>query len=201
MARTRDEITQDATEGARSTDKRKRPRITVFLTAEGKPDFYDLPSDQRAALIEALPKPEEPAEPAAPIEPAAVALLVNLIVGVESAIVARQVELSSDQVREALQPNPIFADSLNVAGAKVLNKYSGVLGRWQDEIMLATLVVSWQLSAFAEIRRIKSDSLRSDRADSLVAAMPPKPEPVSFPKPKRGTRAAEIDSETVLVEN
>lgn len=135
------------------TDRRRRPRLILPLDDSGKPDLSRANAEQIAALKETLME----AEPAAPepINPAVVMFAVNAIANIEAAIVAPKFGLDQGQAAQALQPPEPLRSQIAEAGSRVLSKYSGALGRWQDEIVLAALLVAWQTAAFQNLRMLR----------------------------------------------
>lgn len=171
MARPRTEITSDMPEAKRS-DRRSRKRISVYLDDNGAPDWGAMPEEHRKQLgIEnGAPVVKEPEAPPQ-IEPAVIGLLYATATRIEAAIVAPRFGVSGEQAMAALTPPDQIAGAMNEATARVLNKYSGTLGRWQDEIVLASLLVTWQASAFAQLRAMRAEN---------EANKPAKPEPVEI---------------------
>lgn len=155
MARTRDTISTESESSMSSTDKRKRKRLTVYLHDDGTPDWDGVTSEQRAQLGVAGSEAgsETPAEPLQ-VPPEMVGFLVLTLTRIESAIVAPKIGLTSEQTLEVLTPAPALLQGINEAGARVLAKYGGTLGKYQDEFMLGSLLITWQAQAFAELRRM-----------------------------------------------
>lgn len=154
MARMREHIARDNGSGS-PKDRRARKRISIYLNDDGAPDWDALPDEHREKLgYGATPRPAP--EPPAEIPPEMVGFLLQTMTRIESVVVAGRMGVTSDEAMSALTPPPPLAQGLNEAGARVLNKYSGTLGRWQDEIVLASLLVTWQASAFAELRALSA---------------------------------------------
>lgn len=163
MARQRDEIPTDAPEpitGTPQPNRRKQPRVIVYLKPDGTPDYEALSDEQRAKLQPpgtsagpGVPTTEPPPEP---IPPESIMMIMTLLTSIESSIIASKLELPPEQVNAALQPPKPIADGIVAAGTKVANKYGGTLGRWADEIALCSLLVVWQSQAFAQIRALKA---------------------------------------------
>lgn len=145
----------DTTE-PKPVDKRSRKRITVYLDENGQPDLESLKDDERSKLgLAGSPDSPADAEPAAQIDPAVVGMMFHMLCTIESAFVAPRMGITSEQAREALTPPEPIRDSIIGAGTKVLNKYGGALGRWADELALASVIVLWQTQAFAEMKRMQ----------------------------------------------
>lgn len=148
MARKRSETAADGMEPKR--DRRRLPKLIVTVTEDGKPDLSTLNEEARdklrAALEEAAPEPPEP------IQPAVVGFALAALARIEAAIVAPKFGLSAEQAADILLPKPPLKDSLEEAAARVLNKYSGAWFRYQDELVLGALLVSWQAGALQMLR-------------------------------------------------
>lgn len=197
MAKLRENMNEstgpDASAPAMSpNDKRKRKRITVYCNDDGTPDLDSVPEDQRRALgIGQAPEgsnqaPEAPAQ----FEPAMVGMILPVLVGIEAALIGPRLGIEIDQARSALTPHPMIADGIAQAGAKVLNKYGGNLGRWADEIALVSIIATWQVQAFAEMRRMKAASIPRhdppppppDTHETIeTTAKARRPDPIPFP--------------------
>ena len=162
-------------------DKRKRARVVVYLNDEGKPDWDSVPEDQKSKLGLAGAEPA-PVEPPAEVAPEMVGLLLQTMTSIEAALVAPRIGIDQSEALAALTPAPPVQAGLCQAGARVLNKYAGAMGRWQDEIVLATLIVTWQASAFAQMR-------------AIAAERAPKPEPAPPSREQRET--AQVVKEAV----
>lgn len=158
MARMREQIQSDATQAVKK-DRRSRRRVSVYMNDDGTPDWSAVPEEHQRALgvgLGATAEPQtQPAQPE-PIDPMVVGLFLQTMTSIEAAIVAVKYDLPRGDVLSALQPPQPMAEALTRAGAKVLDKYAGTLGRWQDEIVLASLVVTWQAQAFAQIRMMRA---------------------------------------------
>lgn len=161
MARLRDEITPESTTpppAGTATDKRKRRRITVYCNDDGSPDLSTISDEQKAALglngSAAGPAPE-PVPQVEPIDPAIFGMMFGVLANIEAAVVAPKMGIDPDAARSALVPPPPLADALANAAAKVAAKYGGTLGRWADEIALGSLIVTWQIGAFAQMRSMQ----------------------------------------------
>lgn len=211
MARLRDEITPEASNQS-TADKRKRKRITVYCNDDGSPDLSTINEEQRAALgigsspaaADGAPAPTEPAPE--PIDPAIFGMLFHVLSNIEAAVVAPRMGIDPDAARRVMTPPPELAGPLANAAARVAAKYGGTLGRWSDEIALGSLIVTWQVSAFAELRRIQSRAPKHeppppppDRHESIEpkpAKKPEKPEPANpglFPVPPSTSPIAESE--------
>jgi hypothetical protein len=158
MPRERNEITggETDTHAKPDNDRRRKKRLQVYLNDDGTPDWEATPADVRSQLGMGGAGGDG-VQPAGPeIPPEMVGMLVGLIGNIEAAIVAPKMGIPSEAAREALaMPEPI-AVGINEAGGRVLAKYSGSLGRYADEIVLGSLLVTWQASAFARMREYKA---------------------------------------------
>jgi hypothetical protein len=104
-----------------------------------------------------------------------VGLLLKTVTSIEAAILARSMDLEPMIVHQAFAiPEPIEGP-LCETGARVLQKYMGGASRYQDEMVLAALLISWQGSAIGQLRAVK-------------AATAPKPEPAPAPIEQRESR-------------
>lgn len=167
MARMRETIARETSTANAPKDRRARKRISIYLNDDGAPDWDAVPEEHREKLgygATPRPEPEAPRE----IPPEMVGFLLQTMTRIEAVVVAGRIGITSDEAMNALTPPPPLADGINQAGARVLNKYSGTLGRWQDEIVLASLLVTWQASAFSEMR-------------AIAATKRPKPQPAPAP--------------------
>jgi hypothetical protein len=178
MARKRySEDGQEATPEQVKQDRRRRPRLILALNADGTPDLSSARPEQiealKLALEEAAPAPPEP------ISPVVVHMALGAVANIEAAVLAGRFGLTTEQAAMALQPAPPLREQIAEAGARVLNKYSGALGRWQDEIVLAALLVAWQSSALATLRAMVAEQ----RARQEQRPPAPAPGPASGPVP------------------
>jgi hypothetical protein len=78
-----------------------------------------------------------------------------------------------------------LADAIAAAAAKVANKYSAPLGKYADEIALCAIIATWQISAFAAMRRFASIDIPSETPppppDKHESYQPPPPPPPPEP--------------------
>lgn len=157
MARTRESIEADQVQAidskpARGKDRRARKRYVIYQNDDGSPDWGSVSDEDKSALGMGAPKPE--AEPPATVAPELIQSLILMGANIEAAVVAPKFGLTQDQAAGALVPAPPMLEQLGAAGARVANKYSASLGRWGDEIMLGVLIVTWQATAFTELRKL-----------------------------------------------
>jgi hypothetical protein len=185
----------------------RRKRFIIFRNEDGSPDWTSLTEEQRRAL---KMEPDQPAPavggppppPPAEFPPHMAAMFLNVLVGIETAVVAPRMDLDAAKVRAVLEPSPPLAESIRDCATRVLNKYSGALGAYADEIALASLLVTWQASAFAELRRMKAaEEKKEDKRPpapdihfTVEPPTPPKPAPVEKPA---AAAAAESAADTI----
>lgn len=195
MARKRETINSDS--GGPRIDKRARKRISIYLDDTGAPDLSGLTEEQQHQLG------LKPSEPPPPVEipPAIPAMMLTVLVSIEAAVIAPRMGIPTDQARAALEPPPPVFAALEECSMRVLQKYSGSIGPYADEFALVALLISWQASAFAELRRIQADTRPGpdsitrpaeapppiDRHESTTApapfVVPPRPAPPAEPEP------------------
>jgi len=181
----------------------RRKRFIIFRNEDGSPDWSSLTEEQRRAMKMGpdQPAPETAGAPAAPpveFPPHMAAMFLNVLVGIETAVVAPRMDLDAVKVRAVLEPSPPLAESIRECATRVLNKYSGALGAYADEIALASLLVTWQASAFAELRRMKAaEEKKEDKRPAapdihftIEPKIPVKPSPVEMPAPAAAAAAA-----------
>lgn len=184
MARKRETIRTDSNATPRP-DRRSRRRLSVYLNDDGTPDWDAIPDEHKAQLGigggGAGPS-VEPTEPPPQIAPEMVGFLLDTMTRIEAVVVSGQVKLSVPETLDCLTPAPPLREGLCTAGAAVMNKYSATLGRWHEEIALACLLITWQASAFTEMRKLK--------------AAKPEPEPEPAPPIIETTASATIDAST-----
>jgi hypothetical protein len=170
---------QEATPEQAKPDRRRRPRLILALKDDGTPDLSSARPEQiealKSALEEAAPAPPEP------ISPVVVHMALGAVANIEAAVLAGRFGLTTEQAAQALQPAPPLREQIAEAGARVLNKYSGALGRWQDEIVLAALLVAWQSSALATLRAMATEQRAPQ--EQRPAAPAPGPTPAQAPPP------------------
>ena len=174
---------QEAAPEQAKRDRRRRPRLILALNDDGTPDL----SSARPEQVEALKSALEEAAPAPPeqISPVVVHMALGAVTNIEAAVLAGRFGLTTEQAAAALQPAPPLREQIAEAGARVLNKYSSALGRWQDEIVLAALLVAWQSSALATLRAMAAE--QRARQEQRPAAPSPAPAPGPAPAPVHET--------------
>lgn len=182
MARKRySEDGQETTADQTKQDRRRRPRLILALKDDGTPDLSGARPEQiealKSALEEAAPAPPEP------ISPVVVHMALGAIANIEAAVLAGRFGLTTEQAAMALQPAPPLREQIAEAGARVLNKYSGALGRWQDEIVLAALLVAWQSSALATLRAMAAEQRAQQEQRPAAPTPTPAPGPAPGPAP------------------
>lgn len=179
MAKPRNEITNG--QQLPSSDKRRKKRISVYLNDDGMPDWSGVPDDQRELLGGKLP---EAAPPSEPIAPEMVGLLLRAVTAIEGAVLARTMDLPAADVHAALTiPQPIERPLCEV-GARVLEKHFSGSSKYQDEIVLASLLLTWQGSAIAQLRAMRAES-------KPIPCVDPRPEPIE----QRESRTTEPEPE------
>lgn len=154
-----------------TSDRRRRPKIIVAIREDGNPDVEALSEEARAKLFDALAR--NTPEPPEPINPAVVGFALQAIARIEAAIVGPRFELSAEEAAGCFLPPEPLQEQLQAAGARVLDKYSGSWSRWQDEIVLGALLVTWQASAFQALRAERERREASRREEAARAASPP----------------------------
>lgn len=162
MAKLRETLEQETggmAEPAPKPDKRRRPRLMIALTEDGQPDVSNLDDGVRARLRDALAEPA--AEPPAPIDPAVVVFALRAISNIEAAVLAGRFGLDQVRAAECVAPPPMLAEQIGAAGARVLAKHSGAWTRWQDEIVLGALLVTWQAGAIQALRAAAAEVARA----------------------------------------
>jgi hypothetical protein len=114
--------------------------------------------------------------------------MIPVLSGIEAVLVADRMGVSTEQAQQALTPPPPLADAIANAAAKVAAKYAAPLGRWAEEIALAALIVTWQTTAFANMRRMAPAAPPAaeppapiDRHESYQAPAPSAPAPSAPP--------------------
>lgn len=183
MARKREEITGSK---VAANDKRARKRITVYLNDDGSPDLDGLPDEHRAAL--GIGGESEGEQENLEIDPSMVSLALATLIRIESALTAKRFGLSADEAARCLTPPPPVRLGIEQAGARVLTKYAGAAGKYQDEIVLAVLLVTWQTTAWAELRERAAIDTRAEPVQTAKPETAPEPKPEPSPE-----SAPEID--------
>lgn len=162
MARTRETISAD--NGAPKPDKRNRKRFIVYADESGRPDLSTVPDELRGAIPGAPPPsagpagPAAPTEPVEPLDPAIMQMLLPLVVALEASIIGPRMGIDVHVARGLITPPEPIADGIVRAATKVANKYGGTLGRYQDELALAAVLLMWQTAAFGELRRYQAQN-------------------------------------------
>lgn len=158
MARTRETISAD--NGAPKPDKRNRKRFIVYADESGKPDLSTVPDELRGAIPGAPPpatgptaSPESVEPPPEPLDPAIMQMLLPLVCALEASILGPRMGIDVHKARELITPPEPMANGIVMAATKVANKYGGTLGRYQDELALAAVLVMWQTAAFGALRQ------------------------------------------------
>jgi hypothetical protein len=153
-------------------DRRRRPRIIIPIGDDGAPDVERLDpvvlETLRARLEQTQPAPPEP------ISPVVIDMLVSMIGNIEAAVLAPKFGLEVQEAAMIIMPQDPLRAQIADAGARVLTKYSGALGRWQDEIVLASLLAAWQIQALNTLRATRAIREENDRrtgADKPVPVM------------------------------
>lgn len=207
MARTRDTIQAetDIPPNGNPADKRKRKRLTVYLNADGSPDWDGVTDEQRQQFGMGATAAAPPPEPMH-VPPEMVGYLVMTMARIEAAIVAPRMGLTAEETARALTPPEPILVGIQEAGARVLAKYAGTMGKYQDEIILGSLLITWQAQAFAELRRMKAANESEPPANPPASIEQresregvPRPRPTKRPTPIQAEPAAAaaggIDSE------
>lgn len=163
MARLRSEINNPPPPPG---DKRKKPRVILYKNEDGSFDTSGLSDEEKQKIFGGASAPQPPPPPPPPqdtgpapepVPAEVVGMALNLLVSIEAAVVGQK--LGIDQVRayDALTPREPLATLITAQSTKVINKYGGSLGPWADEIALGCMIVTWQVTAFNELRRIAAE--------------------------------------------
>lgn len=134
-----------------STDRRKRPKVIIPLNFDGTPDL----SRVDPAVLEAIRNQTEP-DTAEPIAPEVAEMAISLIANIEAMILASQFDVPQNQALSLTLPPEPIKTQMSQAAAKVMTKYSGALGKYQDEIVLGAMVAAWQIGVLNQFRAIKA---------------------------------------------
>lgn len=189
MARTRETITTDAP-SAPMNDKRKRKRLTIYLQADGTPDWEGVTDEQRTQLgVIAQPAGTEPEAPPMSIPPEVIGYFVMTLTRIESAIIAPRMGLDAAETMRVLTPAPPVLEGISEAGAKVLAKYGGTMGKYQDEIVLGMLLIQWQAGAIGTLRGMKAEL--EDKREPAPPSTEQRGSVEGKPKPNFGAMMAE----------
>lgn len=195
MARERAAIQTDGVTPI-NTDKRKRKRVTVYLNDDGTPDYSGLDETVRS-LLSIPSQSAETVTPPIEIPPEMIGYLVLTLTRIEAAIVAPRLDLDVESVLPILTPYPELGNAINTAASKVLAKYGGTMGQYQDEIVLGSLILTWQATAFGQLRALSAEKrLQTLDSPHAVPAREPdhaniKPSPIDhlpLPTPARPAR-------------
>ena len=174
--------------GEPGNNKRTRKRFIVFAKDDGSPDLDNLPPELQGHIgASGAPQAsDQPAPPPAEFDASIIKIVMPVIVGLEAMLVGPRMGIPVATATQCLTPPPPLADAIAQAATKVLNKYSAPLGRWADEIALAALLATWQVSAFAAMRRYAPIDVQSeepppppDRHESYQPPPPPPPPPTA----------------------
>jgi hypothetical protein len=185
MAKLREELDPTAPEDGAAprssrADRRRRPKIIVPILEDGSPDLSILSDEARAKLAGAL-QAEAEAAPAEPVPGPVVVMGLRALAGIEAAILAGRMGLSHSEAMKAFELPPMLEAQLGEAGARVLAKYAGPIGKYQDEIVLAALLVHWQAGAFRQLREMAAEKERAREREAAAHASPPPAAPPAAP--------------------
>jgi hypothetical protein len=169
MARKR--TSDNPTSPSDKADRRRRPKVIIPMNDDGSFDFAPVSEEERERLRAALE--ESRPDPPPPIDPAIVGFAVQTLASIEAAIVGPKMGLSHDRAFACIVPPPPLAEQISQAGARVLEKYSGGWSKYQDEIVLCALIVTWQAQAFRNLRAAK---------DAAEPELKPEPKPEQEPE-------------------
>lgn len=136
---------------ANTGDKRRRPRVMIPLNPDGTPDL----SRVDPMVLDAIRNQTESNQPE-PIQPEVIEMAINLIANIESAIVAPKFGIPQEQAIAVVMPQKPLKEQMAQAGAKVLSKYSGAMGKYQDEIVLGAMLLAWQVGVLNQLRAMKA---------------------------------------------
>lgn len=188
MARLRENKFEPKTEKARENldrsrrefvAKGQRRRVLIYINDDGTIDLSKMSDRQRDLLginpegTTTKPVPAADAEPVPPVAfpPEMAGMMLGVLISIETAIVAPRMDLDAAAVKRALIPIPPIGEALRESAARVMNKYAGTLGAYADEFALVSLIITWQASAFGELR-----SLKAEMAKKVDAARPKAPD-------------------------
>jgi hypothetical protein len=184
MAKLREEMDPTAPEDGAAprssrADRRRRPKIIVPILEDGSPDLSILSDEARAKLAGALQAEAEASAPAEPVPGPVVVMGLRALAGIEAAIMAGRMGLSHSEAMQAFELPPMLEAQLGEAGARVLAKYAGPIGKYQDEIVLAALLVHWQAGAFRQLREMAAEKDRAREREAAAHASPPPAAPAA----------------------
>lgn len=152
-------------------DKRSRRRIVIPIDEDGRPDISRLDDE----VLEQIRQEAEAQEPPEPIAPEVCGMVVTVLAQIEAAVLGPRFGLPQETAAQAIMPPPPMRDQIAQAGSRVLTKYSGTLGRWQDEIMLASLLVAWQAAALNNLRELARQQQQADQKKEPQPEVNPAP--------------------------
>ena len=183
------------TESTPPKTKRNRARIPVYLNDDGTPAYNELTDEQRATLGVApganRPTPPPPPPPPPEFNADAARSLLMVAVSIESMVLASKFSIDADAARNAVAPAPQIAAGLVSATQSVMNKYAGSLSEWTPELTLVAMIITWQSTAFANIRSIVANRPAPPappppidiRESTVTDAAPGTPQPREIPDP------------------
>jgi len=202
MPRKRTDMNASPTGETANDSKRRKARVPIYKNDDGTLDLSGLTdedaekvrqrfasgstTDSTAAAPAAPPPPQEP------IDPAIIGLALNLLTSIEAAVVGTKLNIPIPEAYQVLSLKPPFDQLVTNAACKVANKYVGSLGPYADEIALVALLATWQIGAFAELRKIVADQAKTpgekppppmDHDRHRTTDAPPPPPAAAPPKP------------------
>ena len=158
--KTSEKPTEKPQDTAPKQKRKRRKRAVIFRNDDGSIDTSKLDDDGREILAQLqAEKPEE--INALPTEVGAT--LLTVFAAIETQIVAKKTGLPVEQVQPCFVPAPPIAEKMSETVTKVLNKYAGGLTRFADEIALASLIVVWQTTAFAQLNAIREAQAKGEQ--------------------------------------
>lgn len=145
-----------------ASDRRRRPRIIIPLNDDGSPDISRLDP----SVLDVLRTQAQDAGPE-PIHPAVCDMAITVIANIEAAVLAPRMGVDPQTAAQITQPPEPLRGQIAETAAKVLSKYSGALGRWQDEIVLAALIAGWQIQVLNNLRAAKTPEVMTEKAEDI----------------------------------
>jgi hypothetical protein len=106
---------------------------------------------------------------------------LRALAGIEAAILAGRMGLSHSEAMQAFELPPMLEAQLGEAGSRVLSKYAGPMSKYQDEIVLAALLIHWQAGAFRQLREMAAEKERAREREAAAHASPPAAAPPAAP--------------------
>jgi hypothetical protein len=186
MARKRETI-NPSPDGAKP-DKRNRKRFIIYAKEDGTPDLSNLPPELDSlrggnSNQETGSTPPQPIDPPPPAFDSSVfQMILPVITGLEALLVAPRMGITVPLATQCLTPAPPLADAIATAAARVANKYAGSMSQYADEIALCAIIATWQVSAFAAMRRYAPIDVQAeapprppDKHESYETPPPPPP--------------------------